>query len=69
MLIQSDALSFLPCQLMANTPGVTTLDVTGLRDFRPEIAMTYRERVLADPARMEVVQALRAVAGELSAQG
>jgi len=69
MLVESDALSFLPCQLMANTPSVTKLAVTGLRAFDPEIAMTYRERVLADPARMEVVQALRAVAAELSAQG
>lgn len=69
MLNDSDALSFLPCQLMANAPGVITLDVVGLRAFDPDITMTYRERALSDPARMEVVQALRAVAATFADQG
>jgi len=68
MLTQSDAISFLPCQLMAGTPGLTVLEVEGLRTFEPEIGMTFRERSLGDPARMEVVQALRAVAAEIAAQ-
>lgn len=68
MLTQSDAISFLPCQLMAGTTGLTTLEVEGLRAFEPEIGMTYRERTLTDPAHTEVVQALRAVASEISTQ-
>jgi DNA-binding transcriptional LysR family regulator len=69
MLASSDAISFLPCQLIAGTRGLTTINVDGLPNFAPEIAMTFRERSLSDPARMEVVQALRAVAAEIVAHG
>lgn len=69
MVTQSDAISFLPCQLMAGTEGLATLDVPGLKRFEPTITMTYRERTLSDPAKMEVVQAIRAVAAELTRHG
>ena len=67
MMASSDAISFLPSQLVAGTAGLATINVDGLPAFDPEIGMTFRERSLSDPARMEVVQAFRAVAAEMSA--
>lgn len=60
----SDCLCFLPRQTIADERGLRAIEVRDLPLFEPEISMTFRERSLNNPAKAEVVQALRAVAGE-----
>ena len=67
MLQNSNTVSFLPRQLTAGAFGLVALEVEGLPLFKPEITMTYRERALADPACMEMIQAFRAVTTEVQA--
>jgi len=64
LMRRSDFLSFLPRQLVGADGCLTPIEVDGLDRFEPDISITYKERTLADPAKMEVVQVLRAVAGE-----
>lgn len=64
LMRRSDCLSFLPRQTVVNEGGLTTIRVADLPAFEPDVSMTYRERSLNNPAKMEVIQVLRAVAGE-----
>jgi DNA-binding transcriptional LysR family regulator len=64
LMRKSDCLSFLPRQTVVGEAGLTTIEVEDLPAFEPDISMTYRERSLNNPAKMEVIQVLRAVAGE-----
>lgn len=64
LMKRSDCLCFLPRQTIANETGLAVIEVADLPAFEPEISMTYRERSLNNPAKMEVIQILRAVAGE-----
>ena len=64
LMRRSDCLSFLPRQTIVGEAGLTTIEVEDLPAFEPDVSMTYRARVLNDPAKMEVIQLLRAVAGE-----
>lgn len=64
LMRRSDCLSFLPRQTVIGEAGLTTITVEDLPDFEPDVSMTYRERSLRDPAKMEVIQVLRAMAGE-----
>lgn len=64
LMRRSDCLCFLPSQTVANEVGLTAIRVEDLPAFEPEVSMTYRERSLNNPAKMEVIQVLRAVAGE-----
>lgn len=64
LMRRTDCLSFLPRQTMVGEAGLTAITVEELPAFEPDISMTYRERALNNPAKMEVIQLLRAVAGE-----
>jgi DNA-binding transcriptional LysR family regulator len=68
VMLRSDALSFLPCQLVSGVPGLAAMKIEGLSDFEPEVSMTFRERILADPTRAEVIQAIRTAAAEMAAK-
>lgn len=64
LMRRSDCLSFLPRQTIVGEAGLTTINVEDLPAFEPDVSMTYRDRSLNNPAKMEVIQVLRAVAGE-----
>lgn len=65
LMLQGGYLSFLPRQLAAAEEGLVAIAVDVPR-LEPEVTLTYRERSLADPAVLEMVQALRAAAAELA---
>jgi len=67
LIRRSDCLSFLPQELIGSDAGIKVIQVEGLPRFEAEINMTYKERALANPANMEVIQILRAVAGDSGA--
>ncbi len=64
LLRGGDYLAMLPSHLISEEDGLVPLDVA-LEPLRPEITLTYKARSLTDPAVLEVVQTLRAVAAEM----
>jgi len=63
LLHRGDYLSFLPGQLSGQDAGLVAINVD-LEPFDAEISMTYKERSLADPSCVEVIQVLRTIGSE-----
>lgn len=68
LLHRGDYLSFLPRQLSIAEPGLVAIDVD-LESFDADISMTYKERSLADPNCVEVIQVLRTIGWEAGRPG